>query len=548
MNKRVLNNAIVITYLLVISLLFCFPLFNSGLAGPQDTRFHLGRILSMGNVWHSPVNFLTFAHHGNMINPYYPWLTIYPAYLLVKLTGSLATGYKLFIVLITFLTAVSAYYSFMAMKHQRTAALVFASVYTFAAYRSVNVFLRGALGETLCALFLPIAFLGLYQVLRGNWRKWPLLTAGMTLILYTHLLTVALSVILCAIFAVLALPQMDHRLQRITAGIKAAGMTVLLSLAFILPFLQMSRAQKVALPVRHLLERGVLSPSALFTSSLNNDWSHYGLGITVLIALIYALTQFRKLNGVERTLLATALGMILLLTTLFPIALFDKTPVASIQFIWRLNAFTTLFVLYIACSHLPAVHSPYAYGLTLLLLTGALLSVHYTSFHAVRAQTAMFFPSGLVYNDNELEGKMQNYAHEDYRPDGALNPAYVTDFRPRLAGKVQKLHAHYTQNTASFTVTNHGRSGQVLRTSVYRYASQLVKLNGKPIATSSVDGMTGVRLPHGTAHITITYRNSRTTIFARIISLVTLILWGLFPVLRRRYLTPSMRKPKHASI
>lgn len=535
MNKRVLNNAIVITYLLVISLFFCFPLFNPGLAGPQDTRFHLGRILSMGNIWHSPVNFLTFAHRGNMINPYYPWLTIYPAYLLVRLTGSLALGYKIFVVLVTFLTAISAYYCFLALKKRRSSALIFATLYTFAAYRAANVFLRGAIGETLCAMFLPIAFLGLYAVLRGNWRKWGWLTAGMTLMLYTHLLTVMLAGILCAFFALLVLPQMDHRRQRIIAGVKATVLTLLLSLGFILPFLQASRAQKVALPVRHLLEHGTLTPSALLTSSLNNDWGTYGLGITVLLALIFALTQFRKLTGTERTLLVTSLGMILLLTTMFPIARFDKTPVAQIQFIWRLNAFTTLFVLYVACSHLPAIRNLYGFGLTMIALTAALFSIHYTSFHAVRSQTAMFFPAGLVYSDTGLKPAIENYAHEDYRPDGALNPAYVTDFRPRLAGKVQKVHASYTQDTASFTVTNRGKAGRTLRTSVYRYPSQIVKLNGKPVASSSVDGMTGVRLPKGKSHITITYRNSHLTLFARLISLLTLLAWALLPVVRRRF-------------
>ena len=529
MKKRVISNTAIIIFLLAASLLFCYPYLRSGLGVPQDTRFHLDRILGMSNVWRSPVNFLTYANRGNMVAPYYPWITLYPAFLLYKVFGSLTVAYKVYMFSLIFIGSLTSYFSFLSINKNRGRATIFATLYTFASYHATNVFLRGAVGEVLCAVFLPIAFLGLYEVLRGNWRKWPLLTAGMTLILYSHLLSLAITAALMLVLTVLALPGMQDWQRRLIAGVKATLLTLLLSVGFIVPFLQISRVQKVALPVAHLLERGTVPPSQLISDMLNNYWGTYGLGLVILIAVAGSIIMWRQLAGWERALLGLSLLMIFVLTTLFPIAHFNHTLLNELQFIWRLNAFTSLFVLYVFCAHLPAIHFGWQFIVSGVVLLGVLASMHYTSYKTVR-NSQMFFPAGqgLVYNDANAEHLTRTYPHSDYRPENALNPAYVTDFRPRMRGQVVKLAAQYTADQATFTVNNHKRAG-ILRTSVYRYDSALVHVNGKAVATYNVDGLTGVKVPHGKTVITIRYKYSGLTYLARAISIITLILTLAWP-------------------
>lgn len=82
----------------------------------MDFRFHLSRIVGLENVLSSPVNFTNFGKNGTMMNNFYPWLTIYPAYLLSKMCNSLLIGYYVYCVFLTFLTFLSSYYMMICIK------------------------------------------------------------------------------------------------------------------------------------------------------------------------------------------------------------------------------------------------------------------------------------------------------------------------------------------------------------------------------------------------------------------------------------------------
>lgn len=85
--------------MLFLSFAYVIPLFMSmGIyhSVNQDTYFHLSRIIGLDNVWSSPVNFNNFDHHGTMMNIFYPWLTLYPAFLFYKMMGNLVLSYNIY--------------------------------------------------------------------------------------------------------------------------------------------------------------------------------------------------------------------------------------------------------------------------------------------------------------------------------------------------------------------------------------------------------------------------------------------------------------------
>ena len=57
------------------------------------------------------------------------------------------------------------------------------------------------LGESLAMVFFPVVMLGLYEVLRRDERKWPLLALGMTGVCMSHLLSTMFCMLFCAIAA-----------------------------------------------------------------------------------------------------------------------------------------------------------------------------------------------------------------------------------------------------------------------------------------------------------------------------------------------------------
>ena len=79
-----------------MALIFCLPLLRFK-SFPfilcQDTAFHLTRLAGLANVWTSPVHFTVYKMNGLMLNPFYPWQTLYPAFVLGKILGSIGKGF-----------------------------------------------------------------------------------------------------------------------------------------------------------------------------------------------------------------------------------------------------------------------------------------------------------------------------------------------------------------------------------------------------------------------------------------------------------------------
>ena len=53
----------------------------------------------------------------------------------------------------------------------------------------MNLYTRATLGESLAMIFFPMVLLGLYEVLRRDEKRWPLLALGMTGVCMSHLLS-----------------------------------------------------------------------------------------------------------------------------------------------------------------------------------------------------------------------------------------------------------------------------------------------------------------------------------------------------------------------
>lgn len=90
-----------------------------------------------------------------------------------------------------------------AYSKKSLASFIFSLVYTFAPYR---LYLGGAVfGEYLAVTFLPLLFLGIYEVLWGDKKKWYLLAISGALVAYAHILSVFLSLQFAVILFIIKL-------------------------------------------------------------------------------------------------------------------------------------------------------------------------------------------------------------------------------------------------------------------------------------------------------------------------------------------------------
>lgn len=496
---------------------------------PTDTIFHLTRIVGLQNVGQSPVNFAVFAHHGTPMNIFYPWLTLYPAYWLYTWSGSLVWAYHIFCALTTFVTLGLSYWAFYTINPRRDRALIFAVLYALNPYRFSDLIARGAIGELLGMTFLPLVFIGLGQILRGDRQYWYLLALGMALTANTHNLTLFMNTTIVIIALLWAWPRMTDKKARLLALAKAAAAALLLSLPTILTTLQWVTKNALMIPTAHQVY--AQNPWRLLIATLTTDTFKNTIGLLFFLLLIGLLASWHWLQRTDRWLLVFAAIMIWANTTWFPWSLFSRTPFLELQFAFRLNMYVAVILSYIAAKNVPLWRTKtWRTGLAILALAGLLVGSHVLTTNAAYSQRRT---GESVLTDKTLTWQVPNYDHHDYGNLGYKKHPKIID------RNIFKLHNQrawprntITPNRYTIRIQNNSDRPAVFTIPVYHYSSQQVRLNGHRTRSELNDsGTTDVLIPVGRSTIELSYQYGNVTKVSVLIALLTLV---LLPVLIRR--------------
>lgn len=342
----------------------CMPLLWGGVFDGHDMLFHLNRIEGIASglrCGQFPVRIhaSTLLGYGYAASEFYPELFLYIPAILRNMGVSLCASVRVFEAGINLLAALSCYMSAKAIFDSRRTAVGASVLYTLCVYRLVNLYTRATLGESLAMIFFPLIIWSLYEVLRRDDGKWPLLALGMTGVCMSHLLSTLFSVLFCAIAAAFSLPKLMREKRRFLAILKAAAITVLCCVWFYVPMMQYS-GDGVSTSVVLDAQENVLQPGGFFVAfagDMNADIPEdfaYTIGVVPGLALLVgcALLLVRRyaqgkavMDGKDRVALALcALGAVALIgaTDAFPWELVCSlrrpfsTFFKQIQFPWRL--------------------------------------------------------------------------------------------------------------------------------------------------------------------------------------------------------------------
>ncbi|HFN3044939.1 TPA: hypothetical protein ACG9A2_002516 [Enterococcus faecium] len=517
-----------IIFMLFLSFAYVIPLFMSmGIyhSVNQDTYFHLSRIIGLDNVWSSPVNFNNFDHHGTMMNIFYPWLTLYPAFLFYKMMGNLVLSYNIYYFFITFLTMVVSYFSMKQIKNNRYISLLFSIIYTFSAYRAIDIFHRASLGEAVALTFLPLILMGCYEIYIRDYQKWYWLSIGMTLVVYTHLLSVAMVSVFIGGTLFLSFYFWDQKIARLLSLLKATVLTFFLSAGFLIPFIQQSRAQELKVPLGK--ELSGMAPSDMLTHILNNNYNNYTIGLFLFLGLIGAFIFIKKLTADDLFIFFLGVFVLFCSTNLFPWQLFNHTPVKSLQFVWRLNGFSSLFIAYTMSIVIYYIFSTKNNSWKIMVFTFLALILHLSgvsnSIHANKDSLTLIAPEDAV-------AIAENYNHTDYaNKESIYHPDMINNDQYLLGNQEINPTTHFMSNKLTIELDNSNNKNTVLTTPIYRYKGQVASINGKLVQTKlSKFGTTELTIPPGINKVVITYQYTKLAIASRYLSIVTLILFLLY--------------------
>ena len=361
-NKITMSKKNTIIFILFLTLLSSIPVFIfPGIKKGDDTYCHLSRICALADNIKNQ-SFLNgiypgyFNDYGYANGLFYPDIFLYIPAILKAFGLSEIISYKLFIVLINFFSILTIYIIIKGISKSKYASILGIIIYAFASYRLVDIYERGALGESLAFIFAPLIIYGIYEIIYNNPKKYYLLVIGMSGMILSHIVSTYMIGILLVLLCLINIKKILKE-KRYIFLLKAALLTLLITSFFLIPMLEQMNSQQFYYSNTSNINEFVLSkrtvPFYLLFLEIPNlrkaifkkFWIPSGIGI-IFIYLIYKKLKNKKINDkfINNSYI---LGIIFLLitTNLFP---WNNNIIKKIfypiQFPWRFYFLSTILL------------------------------------------------------------------------------------------------------------------------------------------------------------------------------------------------------------
>lgn len=383
--KEILKNEkyFSIITILIASIFVCIPLMNKNIDMTYDDGIqHICRLIGTFNSLQEGETAIMsdFCNgFGYSWNLFYSPLTAYLPLIFKILGVSFATCIKLFMFLVVFLSGYFMYLFTKKLTKNNNIALVASILYIFAPYRLTDMYVRNALAELTSFVFLPLIFLGIYNLFddeENNKNVYiPLIIGGVGLIL-THTVITLYTAIFALIYVLINFKKLKDR--RILKIILISGLLILTITSFFwAPLLELKNSADYEVFKEGRMERiEVLIAYKLdfyrlfFTKS--TDYMIYEIGIITLLGLILtplAIKKIKQEKYYKLYLFMLISGIVCSIMTLkiFP---FEHLPrmLKMLQFTFRLLEFTSFFFAVVAAINIGVLSKKFEIKEVMILL------------------------------------------------------------------------------------------------------------------------------------------------------------------------------------
>lgn len=562
MNNSKKKNILILLSFALISTLFVFPFLKSHhYLLMADSSFQLSRAneiyqnLKQGSFF-TFIATHCFSKSGVGTFLFYPSVFIYFLALLRFIFNPI-TSIWIWTGAFLFLTLLIAFYSMLSFsKGNYKRSYLFAIIYTIVPYHFYLMW-NGTLGEFIAYTFLPLVFLGIYKILWENSNQWYLLALSITLICYSHVLSLYISIGFCMLLFLIKLIFSSINKKQFVNLIKSVGLTFVLSFWEFVPFLTDYFGKSIATPSKGF--NFLYSFNDLVTSSFANVYNYSGrtsIGIFLILIMLGGWT-FPKLQCNKRELMIYLLGSAIILcsTTFLAWQSFTTNKLilsilGMIQMPFRLLPYGSLFLSVtfsfvidgLFCDLLSKKEIFALLGIFILIIVGGYygsIQNEIQTLHNSSPQMILNKPRSkekMIIGVNKLvDSKNYNnifkyqiiYGETDYYTKKALNQSKsIINNWSYIDGKKTIIRKKSSANKLEMTVNVNKKSKVDLP--IIDYHNTWVTNNGKKIKHQiSNRGTVELNLNKGKNVIQIGYKPSMLYYIGFIISLVT---WLAFAI------------------
>lgn len=553
MKKKIIDYIIILAFALVVSI----PLASNNINiyvddGIQHIARLMGTYQTITEGEFPPVIMSNFCNgFGYSWNIFYSPFTAYVPLIFRIFTSSFELILKLFILLLSFLTGIAMYEFVNRVTKNRYAGLLAAVLYIFAPYRLTDIYMRVAISELASFVFLPITFLGMYNIFNSEDRsvkKSLALTLGAAGLILTHIIIAMYAAIFCFIYVLVNIKQLKNKQVLKMLGINLL-LIILLASFYLIPLLEHKMATDYEVfkagrmeRTSELIRNKVDLVDLLYTKQGNLSFE---IGLLSLIGLVFTLLTFKKIGKEYKKLywFSLVLGIICIIMSLrfFP---FEKMPsiLKMIQFTFRLLEFSSFFFAFVAAVNYSLIIKNFNMKdvcvlslITILLVVPLKKNLNYEKEWS---EDKLWPAVAVTENTGRVHAGCATF---EYLPSKAYNNLEYIKHRENrayiLSGNVDIKNEEKNGANMTFNISNVEESTVIELPYIYYlgYSVQLINENGEKqnIDTFESDnGFVAIELSEdesgsievrytGTALMRISYVISFGTLFALIIVAIT---------------------------
>jgi hypothetical protein len=274
---------------------------------------------------------------------------------LIKIGIDIYTSFKLYHVLVLFLSGLSMFLFMIKVNKDKTIAFLASLIYITFPYRIANIYIRESLAESLIFMSMPLVLLGLYSLINGNKKDFYIyFIIGTVLSVYSHLI---LSIYL-SLFGLLYLClNFKKTKQEIKHLLKASFIILCLIMPFIGPLIEHRFFTKYV-----VFESGMMVNSSRIINYLLNpidllvgidiqkDIYYFIPSIVILLLLVLIYRVFKKEIKIDNYIKYATLTLLITIFLQINHFIWNIMPesLTLIQFPWRLQVFMIFAVSYLA--------------------------------------------------------------------------------------------------------------------------------------------------------------------------------------------------------
>lgn len=484
---------------------------------------------------------------GYSMNLFYPPLVTYLPLLIKLFTQTYMGALKIFAVIAIVLSGITMYQFVYQVTGKRAIAFFSAVFYMIAPYKLANVYKRYAIGEFVGMVFIPIVFLGLYNLFEQDRKKHYYIAIGATCLMLSHSVTTVYTAIFCILyilFHIKALKDKEILKKCIINGI----FVLLISMLFWMPLLEATTSAEYTIMNDEVMRTNkefafanTLSYLQLVKDIGEENGTTFVLGIPTILLFFLTIVVATKVDKKYQEFYL--LSVIFALISLFMVGRFFPwitmpNFLCKLQYPWRMLGFFIFFASIVCGSNLYYVIKKISKKQSIEILISLLIMV-------ISISASMKIMSQFYTTDKQKDIEYETYIKEnikishrqinrDYMPLRALllQHTYVLNRKEVtyiLEGKAD-IEEERKENLKDEISIKQARKDTILEFPYYYYPGYEITLETegkieKITAIESQNGYLSCKLPkeitQGT--IKVEYVGTIITTISYIVSAISLI-------------------------